>query len=72
MAKMVGIDEAYQDLANAIIEKAASDYRIALASKDQGKIKHLESFFRSTWYHILTAVDGDYIMNKIKEEMGIR
>lgn len=59
--------EGFSRLANAIVIKAASDYRIALRCD----IKHrkcpkgvdrieLEHFFTSSWYESLTDVDGGH------------
>ncbi len=66
----------YQRLANAIVEQAAKDYRSALKAlaRDsdnayiQNEVKSLERFFRSRWYGILTNVDGDYLIDKLREE----
>ncbi|MDD6968299.1 MAG: hypothetical protein PUK18_12515 [Firmicutes bacterium] len=66
----------YQRLANAIVEQAAKDYRSALKAlaRDsdnayiQDEVKSLERFFRSRWYGILTNVDGDYLIDKLREE----
>ena len=66
----------YQRLANAIVEQAAKDYRSALKdlARDsdnayiQDEVKSLERFFRSHWYGILTNVDGDYLIDKLREE----
>ena len=66
----------YQRLANAIVEQAAKDYRSALKAlaRDsdnayiQDEVKSLERFFRSCWYGILTNVDGDYLIDKLREE----
>lgn len=59
---------AYEDLANAIIIRAVDDYEKALASKDDYKIKSIEKFFKSDWYSILSKVDGNYILSKIKSK----
>ena len=66
----------YQRLANAIVEQAAKDYRSALKAlaRDsdnayiQDEVKSLGRFFRSRWYGILTNVDGDYLIDKLREE----
>jgi len=70
------MDENYQNLANAIILLAAKDYRAALRRimKDPEnrmageEVKKLERFFRSGWYEMLTDVDGEYLMNRIRRE----
>lgn len=70
------MDENYQNLANAIIILAAKDYRSALRrlmkspgnSLAEDEVKKLERFFRSGWYEMLTDVDGEYLMNRIRKE----
>jgi hypothetical protein len=68
------IDTAYEDFANAIIKKAADDYRNALDGlgydqKDPDRvIREIERFFHSKWFKILTSVDGDYLIEKIRQE----
>lgn len=73
MAKCVDIREAYENLANAIIVSAVSDYKTALKHQKRNKsraeyeVKHLERFFRSEWYEMLTDLDATYLMRKIHE-----
>lgn len=68
----------WQSLANAIILQASEDYRVvlrclkamsghrkALAYKDE-----IESFFRSDWFMILTAVDGEMLIHSLTAEVG--
>ena len=67
---------AAEELANAIIIKAAHDYREAMknlwlcprSACDRHTIIECESFFRSPYFNMLTAVDGVWLMNKLKEE----
>ena len=56
-------------LKNAIILQAVSDYREAVAMGDARMEKECESFFRSRWYSELTDIDGEWLMNKLREEM---
>ena len=69
----------YNDLANAVIEQAANDYRRALDGKSlsvDGKypippedvIKDVERFFRSQYFRMLTKVNGDYLIDQLKRE----
>lgn len=65
--------ECYEDLANAIIERAALDYRMALSGykNSMGRyisMRELEKFFRSDWFTVLTKVDGEAILNKLRRE----
>lgn len=69
------IDEAYENLANAIIESAVNDYRKALKghSYDRRKtpdfiVRELEKFFRSAYFEILTRVDGEYLIQRLQSE----
>ena len=68
--------DPYEELANAIIIQAVSDYRAALKAikKDRGAsgrkaIRECENFFRSKWFGVLTSVDPEYLMRKIREEI---
>lgn len=71
--------EPYLNLANAIILSAVKDYRTALRmwKSDPGseiamkEVKSQEKFFRSGWYEMLTDVDGEYLIRKLREEAGI-
>ncbi len=78
MAKLVG--NPYEDLANAIIIKACNDYRTALKrvkknpeNKDAiNEALSLERFFKSPWYQVLTSVDGEFLIRKIRAEVAER
>ena len=69
---------AYEKLANAVVIRAVEDYRIVLKScmkqpedkRMQKERQKLERFFCSDWYKILTSVDGEKLMEWIKEEIG--
>lgn len=69
----------YNDLANAVIEQAANDYRRALDGKGlsvDGKcpippedvIKEVERFFRSQYFRMLTKVNGEYLLDQLNRE----
>ena len=63
-------------LANAIVAQAAKDYRMAIrclkthpGSQQAAAMKReCEQFFHSRWYGVLTGVDPDYILDRIREE----
>lgn len=67
-----------QHLANAIIVQAAEDYREALGGgAPRGKvpeavISECERFFRSDWFLVLTEMDGEILMEKIRNEVKRR
>ena len=68
------VDRAYLDLANAIVTQAATDYRNALNGISYNKkpperiATELEKFCGSKWYRILTKIDGEYLIEKLKKE----
>ena len=65
-----------QMLANAIIVQTADDYRTCIRNlkinpkhkKSLLQLQDCEGFFRSEWYQMLTSVNGELIMRKIREE----
>ena len=67
----------WQKLANAIVEQAVKDYRMEQArvkanpqNSDHAKaeVRKLERFFRSDWFEVLTDVDGQLILSRLKKE----
>ena len=68
--------DPYENLTNAIVIQAAKDYRDTLKrlkkkSSNQAAMSdamECECFFRSGWYKALTSVDGEYLINKLREE----
>ncbi len=72
------MDENYEALANAIVALAAKDYMKALkALKKNPENKSalaeknsIEKFFRSDLYSLYTSLDPDYLINRLKEEVG--
>lgn len=70
------MNDPYENLANAIVLQAVKDYRDALKrlKKKSGNKTAMadalecERFFHSGWYKTLTSVDGEYLINKLREE----
>ncbi len=68
--------DAYEKLANSVILQAVKDYRVArkkLKYHPKNKdaklmIEDCESFFRSDWFAVLTSLDGEMLLKKLKEE----
>ena len=73
----MGLEENYQNLANAIVKQAAKDWLGAikrLKKKPGNKTAQetrdeCERFFRSGWFEQLTGVDGEFLLRKLKEEL---
>ena len=67
--------EEYENLANAIIIRAVSDWRDAVrhpkGSKSRLVREETEAFFLSDWFAMLTNVDGKWLLDKLKKESGI-
>ena len=68
--------EQWEDLANAIIIRAAFDFRTARKRLKEDPdnmylkcvLKEIERFFLSDWYRCLTRVDGRYLLRRLKNE----
>lgn len=68
------MDNNYENLANAIILQAAKDYRKALRTLSlnphnrsaQYECRSIESFFRSGWFGLLTHLDPELLISKLK------
>ena len=64
-----------QELCLAIVIQAAKDYREALKGKSVGRqpyyktIGEVERFFRSEWFKALSDLDGEVLLNRLREEM---
>ncbi len=67
---------AAEELANAIIIRAAKDYRSAMKelwlcprnAKARYMLEECENFFKSRYFNMYTAINGVWLMNKLKEE----
>ena len=68
----------YTELANAIVIQTAKDYRKALKTLKRypryepakAVVAEVEEFFRSDWYRMLTSVDAEMLMTKIRREIN--
>ena len=77
MNKNFGSDP-YQNLANAIVAQAAQDYLSALKRLKKNprnrtamdEAMQMEKFFHSGWYGVLTGVDPDYLIRKLREKVA--
>lgn len=62
------MDKSVYNLTNAIILQACKDYRTALKWDDRVTIREVERFFRSEWYKMLTTINGEFLIDKLKKE----
>ena len=55
----------YEELANAIVLQAVKDYRL---TDDEAELAEIERFFRSGWVGVLSKVDPEYLIRKLRKE----
>lgn len=59
----------YENLTVAIIIQAVKDYRRALEMSERGRKSECVRFFRSDWFKVLTTMDSEFLIRKLKEEV---
>lgn len=57
--------DPYENLAQAIILQAVKDYRL---TDDEQELTEIERFFRSGWFGVLSIVDPEYLIKKLRKE----
>lgn len=70
------IYEPYKELGAAIILQAVKDYRTATRKYKKGKdtdkhqatMNEIEDFIRSEWFGVLTDIEPEMLLEKLKEE----
>ena len=75
ISRTCNINEAYENLANAIVKQAVVDYKEPLRKLEKNPndkeakrdAERIERFFHSGWYTQLTSIDGDWLIRKTKE-----
>ncbi len=55
----------YENLANAIILRAVDDYRLV---EDESDLAEIERFFRSGWFGVLTKLEPELLITKLRKE----
>jgi hypothetical protein len=61
----VQIMTPYEELANAIVLQAVKDYRL---HDDEQELTSIERFFRSDWFGVLTNVNPEILITKLRKE----
>lgn len=72
--------DGIQNLKEAIVARAADDWRSAVNAQKRGNTLNeyrrsraeVEQFFLSDWFYALTGLDGKYIIRQLKQEAGIK
>lgn len=72
------MNDPYENLANAIVVQAATDYRKALRDLKINPeyvpalytVSDVERFFRSDWCRTLTSVSGEQLITKLRAEVA--
>lgn len=62
----------YMRLAEAIAASVADEYRFALRSGNEGRIKQLEREMKSDHFYMLSGLDGDELIRLMREKLGGR
>ncbi len=57
--------DPYENLAQAIILQTVKDYRL---TDDECELAEIERFFRSGWFGVLSKVDPEYLIKKLRKE----
>jgi hypothetical protein len=57
--------DPYQELANAIVLQAVKDYRL---HDNEQELARIERFFRSDWFSVLTNVNPEILITKLRKE----
>ena len=78
--KLVSEDQAWEDLANAIILQAIEDYGHALRYLNrhpeneaaQRDADRLERFFYGQWFELLTNMESNYLLPRLWERYGVK
>lgn len=60
--------DPYENLADAIIVRAALDYRRALKGRNAQYKKEVLRFFRSAWFGRLTTLNPEYLIKRLEDE----
>lgn len=58
--------DGYESLANAIILQAVKDYRRSTSRQRNAIVR----FFRSEWFKVLSNIDPELLITKLKEEVS--
>ena len=70
--------DPYEELANGIVIQACKDYKNAykrslrkagIVGEADEELAELEEFFRSNWCKQLTEIDGEYLMERLRNEV---
>ncbi len=59
------MNKCYEELANAIVLQAVKDYRL---HDDEQELSSIERFFRSGWFGVLTRIDPEMLIAKLRKE----
>lgn len=59
---------AYENLANAIIADAVGEYRAAIRTHDEARIKRLRKWFRSDYCHDLSRINIESMLARVERE----
>lgn len=62
-------EKNYLRLAEHMVKSIADDYRFALKSGNESRIKSLEKELRSEQFYMIGGIDGDAVIRQMRKEM---
>lgn len=69
MVRYCDLDEAYDNLSNAIVLQAVKDYTQAVYNNDTRMMVDCETFFRSDWCNALSCIDCAGLAENLREKV---
>lgn len=64
--------KGYERVQFAIVTQAIKDYKIALKRKNKAQISELEQWFLSAYGQALSGNNGEFIIKKCRECVGMK
>lgn len=59
-------EQGIENLVTGIVTQAAKDYRKVRHLEHSYEKQELEEFFLSAWFHQITGLDGQIVLDKLK------
>ena len=71
-ARLEGMDDrGARLLADAVVTQAVEDYMALLRAGDPGgRAREAGTFFRSDWFRLLSGMDGEALIRRMRKEAG--
>jgi len=67
---IIHAENPFEELAEAIVKQAVSDYMNAKKSNNLRAIKEIEDFMKSDYFDLLINLDGDILIRELRRKFG--